>query len=626
MKKPLSEHLIDILSRLPDNPGVYQMKNDKNEVIYVGKAKSLKNRVKSYFLRTEDLSVAKRQMVEKIADIELITCDTEVEALILETNLIKHISPKYNILMKDDKDLAYIKITKSPVPELVKTRQRLNDGWEYFWPFPAWVEASVRDLRKIFRIRNCRIRFEGDERNIYITDKAGKTIPCMDYYIWICPWPCLLKEKNISDHSNNLQSARSFLSWNGGEVFGNLELQMRNKAKNLEFEDAQKIKDTISLLRSLYEKQSVRDLIQWNIDAFSIYEKYDNTYLWIMQIRSGQIVAVSRYSIKSHEDIDDAAAMLFVERYSLSENLPESLVMTDKIKDDSLVEFLSQKNITLEFPKIWSKKNVLDFLQKQLMDFAYRSESKSLEMKTFSRIHMKNILVQLGYPVPKKWPIVFECYDISHTDGHFTYASRVVIEDGKPNPSKYKKYKIKTLLDGEIDDFASHKEVMTRRIIEVIERNNMPQLIIIDGGKWQLSSAIHWIQKGIDLLQKGQDIDIHTIPICSIAKREEEIFLPRKKESIHLEPGTPELMVLQKARDESHKFSINANKSSRMKSMKKNILESIPWIWPTTRKNLLRMVHGVDDIKNIPLEEILKIITKKQLQALQDHWIYPCIY
>lgn len=634
------------------------MKNDKNEVIYVGKAKNLKNRVNSYFLRTDELSVAKKQMVAKISTIEWISCDTEVEALVLETNLIKHLSPKYNILMKDDKDLAYIKITKSPVPELIKTRQRLNDGAEYFWPFPAWVEASVRDLRKIFRIRNCRIRFDMVEWKVKITDKAGKTIPCMDYYIGICPGPCILEEKNISIHKDHLQLARSFLTWSKKGILEQLEVQMKQKAQRLEFEDAQKLRDTISSLRALSEKQSVRDIVTGDFDVFWKYEKYDKTYIGIMQIRWGQIIALMRYHLESNEDIGDAIARLFVDTYSTQQDLPEALLFDEHIQDESFLDFLSGKKISIEIPKIWPKKSVLDFLHKQLMEYAYRTESKMLEIKTFSRAHMKSILQQLGYLFPEKWPIIFECYDISHTDGHFTYASRVVIEDGKPNQKKYKKYKIKTLLDGEIDDFASHREVMKRRMMEVAELNNLPHLIIIDGGKGQLSSAMSGFQEGIVVTSsqaewiemkwnvamqvsensehgflhpksasifcldpKGATSGQWQVQICSIAKREEEIFLPNKKEPILFEKWTPELMVLQKARDESHRFSINANKSERMKSMKKNILEEIPWIWPITRKKLLKISGSIEGIKDISQEELRNICTIVQIEALRDHGI-----
>ncbi len=640
------------------------MKDESGGVMYVGKAKNLRNRVKSYFDRTAELSAAKKQMVAKIRDIELITCETEVEALVLETNLIKHISPKYNILMKDDKNLAYLKFTHSPVPELIKTRQRIRDGGLYFGPFVSGVEQSVRALRKIFKIRNCRIKFAHIWQKLTITDKAGKTIPCMDYYIWLCPAPCLLQSGNLETHEKNISRAQSFLSGDTAEVFAELTLEMQKKAKNLEFEEAQEIKETLEALKWLYEKQKVRDIIEWDVDICIMYEKYEKTYIGYTQIRANQIVWVFRYEVWAQAtDRDDIIVEFLMRQYVTNYewwitnyewwDLPDLLLLQNPIIDESFSSFLAEKKIKVEIPKIWPKKEIIDFTLTQVREYAYKKELASLENKTLTREHMKNVLTTLGYPIPAKWEIVFECYDISHTDGHFTYASRVCIVDGKPDTSRYKKYKIKTLQDGDIDDFASHREVMMRRTLEWLEQDNFPHLIIIDWGKGQLSSAISGVKEGIWINQhqslvpssrtkwsetecsvaiqapentehgllRASQWQIQSPPICSIAKREEEIFLPGEKNPILFEKGTPELMVLQKARDESHRFSITANKTARMKSMKKNILEEIPWIWPVTRKKLLKLAGSIDEIKNIKLEEIEKICTKVQIEALRDHGI-----
>ena len=637
------------------------MKDESGGVMYVGKAKNLHNRVRSYFDRTGNLTAAKKQMVAKVRDIELIICQTEVEALVLETNLIKHISPKYNILMKDDKNLAYLKFTNSPVPELIKTRQRIRDGSMYFGPFVSGVEQSVRALRKIFKIRNCRMKFgidfktqslsswgtkdlpkkeadssyrRNDKSEVIITDKAWKTIPCMDYYIWLCPAPCLLKDSHLTEHAASIDRAKNFLSGDTLTVFTELTAEMQDKAKNLEFEEAQYIKETLEVLRGLYERQSVRDIVEWDVDICLMYEKYDKVYIWYTQIRSSQIVWVFRYEVGIQAaDKDDVIVEFLMRQYVVNEqwtidneqsdDTPSLLLLQSTIDDEAFWEFLQAKKIKVEIPKIWPKKDIIDFTLTQIREYAYKKELASLENKTLTREHMKNVLSTLGYPIPDKGEIVFECYDISHTDGHFTYASRVCIVDGMPDTNRYKKYKIKTLQDGDIDDYASHREVMVRRTLEWLQESNFPHLIIIDGGKWQLSSALsgisewHWKYEK-EYWEKNQEI---LIPICSIAKREEEVFLPWEKVSVLFEKGTPELMVLQKARDESHRFSITANKTARAKGMKKNILEEIPGIWPVTRKKLLKLAGSVDEIKNIKLEEIEKICTKSQVESLRDHWI-----
>ncbi|MBS9784056.1 hypothetical protein KGV55_01775, partial [Candidatus Gracilibacteria bacterium] len=249
--------------------------------------------------------------------------------------------------------------------------------------------------------------------------------------------------------------------------------------------------------------------------------------------------------------------------------------------------------------------------------------------------HMQNILEVLGLEVSKKGPILFECYDISHTHGQFTYASRVVIKNGKPDTSAYKKYKIKTLEKREIDDFASHREVMYRRGLEAREQENLPHLIIIDGGKGQLSRALSGLRQGYNEAVKKEEnqksppvrgdlggiISRDNFPICSIAKREEEIFIPSQKNPILFEKGSPELMILQKARDESHRFSITANRSARTKSMKKNILEALPGIGPATRKKLLKKAGSIEEIGKLPENELLKIINKNQLKVLREHGV-----
>lgn len=601
------------------------MKDKDGKVIYVGKAKNLKNRVNSYFARANDLSVAKRQMVAKISDIETITCQTEIEALVLETNLIKHLTPKYNILMKDDKDLAYIKITKWPIPEVIKTRQKIPDGWEYFGPYTSAVESSVRDLKRIFRVRNCRVRFGlgGVNEGLTITDKAGRGIPCIDYYIGLCPWPCLLKNENILLHEKNVDLLRNFLKGDIHKTIERLEVEMREKSKEMKFEEAAKIRDTLISLRNLHEKQNVRDIVEGSYDVFIMYEKYGKTYIWFSEIRDSQVVGVYRYEIHIWVDeYEDILGHVLVERYS-SQYTPKILLLEREPRDESLIHFLTDHRVWVEVPKIGPKKKLLDFTLHQIREYAYKQEMLTLGNKTLTRENMISVLQHLGYPIPpKKEEIVFECYDISHTDGHFTYASRVVIVNGKPDTGRYKKYKIKTLQDGEIDDFASHQEVMKRRVVEAIEPNNLPHLIIIDGGKGQLSSAISGLEDWVNSITSlDSSLQTSNIPICSIAKREEEVFLPNKKDPVLFEKWTPELMVLQKARDEAHRFSINANKSARMKSMKKNILEEIPWIWPVTRKKLLKLAGSVDGIKDLYPEELSDICTVSQIGALRDHGI-----
>lgn len=485
--KKIPENITKILQNLPKTPGVYQMKNADEKVIYVGKAKNLNSRVHSYFREGQDLTLAKRNMVSQIADIETILCSTEVEALTLETNLIKHLTPKYNILMKDDKNLSYIKITKSPVAEVFRTRQKFNDGALYFGPYTqgSSVSASLKNLRRIFKIRDCKMKFAKMGNRIEITDKAGRGIPCMDYYIGICPGPCLLDEKKITEHEENIKNFSKFLRGNTAEVMEILKSKMMFFAKNLEFEKAAKLKEEMAAIETLTEKQIARDAVAGDHDIAVILEKYEQFFVGLTKIRDGKIIAVFRYSISSKTETISEIFSKFLARQYVGEleDLPSDILLETEIEDDILRAYFAEQKILLEYPKIGAKKDLLDFTKNQVREFAYKKELESLETKTLTRGHMENVLAKLGYQIPKKGPIFFECYDISHTHGQFTYASRVMIKNGKPETDLYKKYKIKSLEKGEIDDFASHQEIMMRRTIEGIEQNNFPNLIIIDGGK-----------------------------------------------------------------------------------------------------------------------------------------------
>lgn len=648
--KKIPEHIAHILQNLPKTPWVYQMKDKTGKIIYVGKAKNLRSRVSSYFREGQDLTVAKRNMVGQIVDIETILCQTEVEALVLETNLIKHFSPKYNILMKDDKNLSYLKITTGKIPELIKTRQKINDGAKYFGPFTQGMNLSenIKSLRRMFKIRACKMKFSDIGGKITITDKAGRGVPCMDYYIGICPAPCLLKRESINEHNQNISDLQEFLSGKTNKILENLREKMQFFAKNLEFEKAQKIKEEIAAIEMFSERQIARDMVDGDVDACVILEKYNQIFVGLTSVRDGKIIGVFRSSVDAKwATISEVFSQFLVRQYSDDfADIPKILIVEKNFDDEVLETFLQMKKIQIATPQIGTKKELLDFTKNQLREFAYKKELQSLENNTLTRRHMEQILERLNYQIPKKWPIFFECYDISHTHGQFTYASRVVIKNGKPDTDNYKKYKIKSLRDGEIDDFASHQEVMMRRTMEGLSQRNFPNLIIIDGGKWQLSSALEGIFLGIEkflsennpeklekfLSEKSENLAIQwqkiseilggEVGICSIAKREEEVFLPGQKNPILFEKWTPELMVIQKARDESHRFSITANRNARGKSMKKNVLEELPGIGPTTRKKLLKIAGSIDEIKNLDETEILKILNKKQLEALRDHGLF----
>ena len=433
MHMHISPHLRGILTHLPTSPGVYQMKDKRNEVIYVGKAKNLKSRVNSYFQRTEDLSGAKRQMVDQIVTLEITLTKNETEALVLETNLIKHLRPKYNILMKDDKNLAYIKVTHSPIPEVMKTRKKLKDRGIYFWPYVSGIENSLQYIRKLFHIRNCRVKFEKKDGEIRVTDKAWRTLPCMDYYIWLCPAPCTLEKEKMDIHRENIEQMKEFLRGKMQNVLKKVEEEMYACAKNLDFEGAEKRKVTLEWLRALGAKQSVRDKTPWNHDTIVLYEKNGRSFIGITLVREWQVVGNNRYELTSRidtsveEKVESMIAAHYIDETRESESIPDTLILEHPITDHGLEILLREKKIRIDTPLSGPRHELLTFTKNQLREYAYKSELATLEHKTLTKEHMRNILIALGYTPPKNGPIRFECYDISHTHWHFTTASRVVI-------------------------------------------------------------------------------------------------------------------------------------------------------------------------------------------------------
>jgi len=616
MKTPT--HISEILATLPSSPWVYIMKNKKWVIIYVGKSVSLHSRISSYWADEKRLNFAKRSMITQVQDIEVIETRNELEALVLETNLIKENQPKYNILMKDGKNLAYVHITNEMIPEVIKTRNKKDNGI-YFWPYTAGANVTeiLKVLKRIFSIRSCRVEFIEKDGKISIGNKTGRSIPCLDYSIGLCPAPCLLTEEKIKIYQDNIASLKQFLSGKSLAVIEELRARMLSKAKKLEFEEAQKLKLQIEQIEKLWTKQIARDSIPGDYDAIISIEKYHKNFIGLTEIRSGHIIGVSQIEVENHlEETPEEVLSVFLAKRYLTENIPASvkILLRKEPEDTVLSNAFSERKREMEFPQIGPKMEILQFAEYNLLSFAQREEIRSLAVKAPTRGTQVRILERLGYEAKRSWELVFECYDISHTHGQFTVASRSVLVNGKSEPSRYRKYKIKTLSPGQIDDFASIREVLYRRTLEGIEQNNFPDMIVIDGGKWQLSSALEAMNRACEWKE-----NIILPYLCSIAKREEEIFVPYQKDPILFEKGSMELMLFQKLRDESHRFAIGFNRSSRNKAMKKNILEELPGFGPVARKNILKLAGSIEKLNEVPRAEIEKILTKKQVETLEEH-------
>lgn len=611
------------LKNIPKLPWVYQYFNAKWKIIYIWKSLNLHSRVNSYFNWKSKLNFAKKKMVDEIDKIETIITNTAIESLLLETTLIKKHKPKYNILMKDDKNHNYIKITDEIFSKVIKTRIK-NKSWEYFGPYISsnYVNNVIKITKKIFGHRSCNIVFE-NENKIKVTN--GSKIPCIDYYIGRCSAPCLLKEENIKNYNESIKNIKNFLSWDFLKTIESLKIKMQQYAKNLEFEKASELKEDIASIESLNQNQIVRDIIGNDADIINFLEKYDKFYVSKIEVRWEKITWIYNFEIENKlQDLDESIAY-FIENNYLENDKKLTLILPKKINFDK--EILDELKLKIEIPKIWEKTEILWLAYKNAFEFATKNHLASLSVKWFTKKDMTDLLEILGYkPINKN--IIFECNDISHISGNHTVASRSVIENWKTNPQKYRKFKIKTLGVGEINDFDSMREIITRRLAEIKKTWIIPDLIIIDGWKWQLSSVIEIIENEIhgfsvrDTLseeEKKYFENIKSLQIVSLAKKEEELFLPFAKESIIIDKESNILRMIQKIRDEAHRFAITFNRDSRITSSKKNILEEIPGIWPKTRSKLLKHYGSIDNIQND--DELKKILKKPQIETLENHGI-----
>lgn len=581
------------------------MKNKEGATIYIGKSNNLKSRVKSYFVPNASLNFAKKKMVKIVEKIDYIETKTDIEALMLETNLIKKNQPKYNVLMKDGKNLSYIKITDDEIPCLVRTRIKTKQG-EYFWPYSQYFDtySYVRFIRKLFKLGN--------------HDKIEKFWPpCMDTYIGLCPGHCTGDSQKIALYKQRLGQARDFLMGKQDDVLANLEKKMKEAAQKREFESASEYKNLISQIESTGNKQIVRDVISGDATIIVTLEKYSHLFMSCVEVKNSMIIGVHEFKITNPlGETVDALTSQSVIQY-ISENHVKK-VYTD-INISTMVElqdFIKAENIHIKQPSRWEKVRVLEFAHTNLLNFAYQEEMSGLKNATLSKKTMIDLMKKLWFEtgeLEKKKEIVFECFDISHSHGEHTVASKSVLVNGKPEPKKYKKYRIKTLETGRIDDFASMDEILTRRTLWALRGEDMwPDLIIIDGGKGQLSHAEEAITRHSP----------HFIPpLISLAKRIEEVFLPHTPEPILLEKWSWELMILQKIRDEAHRFAINYNRSSREKSYTKTLLDEIPGIWPVARKRIFHSVSRVEELATWSFEKAENTFWKKTAEILQDHGI-----
>jgi len=585
------------IKTLPNSPGVYQYFDKDDVIIYVGKAKNLKKRVSSYFTKNHD-SGKTRVLVKKIVRLEHVVVDTETDALLLENNLIKKYKPRYNVLLKDDKSYPWICIKKERFPRIFSTRRVIKDGSEYYGPYTnvKTVYALLDLIKELYPLRTC--NYDLSEAKI----NADKYKVCLEYHLKNCKGPCegLQQEE---DYYENIKLIRNIIKGNFKESLATLNNLMMQFAQEMKFEEAQKIKEKLSALQNYQAKSTVVNPSINNVDVFSIISDETHGYANFFKIMNGAIVQSYTTEIKKKlEETDKELLELFI---------IETRARFSSLSREVYVPFevdLGEK-IKVTIPKLGDKKRIVELSIRNAK--YYRQEQfKQIKIVDPDR-HVKRIMAQMQKDLRLHVePRHIECFDNSNIQGTNPASACVVFKDGKPSKKDYRHYNIKTV-DGP-DDFASMEEVVYRRYKRLLaEDQPLPQLIVIDGGKGQLSSAL----KSLDVLGlRGK------IAIIGIAKRLEEIYYPGDSVPLYLDKKSESLKVIQYLRNEAHRFSLTFHRNKRSKSAIQSELEQIPNIGKQTITILLRKFKSTKRVKSATLQELKDAIGNARAQTIYNYY------
>lgn len=580
-----SENIREALAVLPDKPGVYLMHDKDGKVIYVGKAVVLKNRVRSYFRNLASHTPKVRAMVAKIADIETIVTSSEVEALILECNLIKKYRPRYNIMLKDDKSYPYLKVTlNEEFPRLYVTRRQMRDGAKYYGPYAdaGAMHATVKLLRSMFPLRTCR------------TMNAER--PCLNYHIKRCLAPCAgLVSKE--EYGNMIKSVCMVLDGRTAELERDLKRRMQEAADNYAFEEAARLRDQLQAVMRLNEQQKAVTGQDSDMDIIGFAKDMTGICVQIFFVRKGKLLGRDNFFLQDDGESEHEVITAFVKQYyNEASYIPREIalpVLPDAEEQAVIEQWLTEKaqrKAELVRPQRGVKKDLLQLANDnavKLLEERLRKGQLSLKNDVQAAEELQQAL---GLPNPLER---MDCFDISHTQGSETVASMVVFRNGSISKKDYRRYKIVSA-EGKPDDFKSMQEVVYRRYKDY---EDLPSLVVIDGGKGQLSSALEVIR----------GLGLHDLPVIGLAKREEEIFKEGQSESILLDRDSAALHLIQRIRDEAHRFAITYHRKLRGKRNLVSVLDHVEGIGSKRRQELWKAFKTLDEMKAASVEELAAV-------------------
>jgi excinuclease ABC subunit C len=585
-----SDLLSETIKNLPNNPGIYKYFNQDDEIIYIGKAKNLKNRVSSYFNKQQYENYKTKKLVENIFRIEFALVDTEMDALLLENLLIKQHKPKYNINLKDDKSYPFIKISKERFPKIYATRQHIKDGSDYFGPFASLkLMNTLLDLVKtLYPIRNCNLLLS--EQNI----KAQKYKICLEYQIGNCKGPCEGFQTEEA-YMQSITAIKNILKGNISEVINHLKAEMQSASADMRFEEAHIYKQKIEQLHEYQSKSTVVSQSVHNVDIFSIADEENFAFVNFLRVMNGMIIQTQTLELrkKLNETKEELLLEAIGEIWNRYGNTTKEIVLPFS------VELESTDKLIVTIPQAGDKKKLLDLSLKNV--FYFKKEKLLQYEKLNPEIRVDRLMEQMqkDLRLPKQ-PRRIDCFDNSNFQGSFPVSAMVCFIDGKAAKNEYRHYKVKTV-EGP-NDFDTMKEVILRRYSRVIEEGiPYPDLIIVDGGKGQLSSAIESLQL-LGLFGK--------IPIMGIAKRLEELYMPGDDIPLYIDKKSETLKVIQQLRDEAHRFGITHHRKLRDKNTLRTGLEDIENIGQVTAEKLLKHFKSVKKIKVATIEQLVGVIGK----------------
>ena len=621
----ISEHLQGILATLPAKPGCYLMKSAEGKIIYVGKAISLKNRVRSYFHADSGHDNKTRRLVREIVDLEWIVVGSELEALILEMNLIKRHRPKYNVRLKDDKRYPYIKVhLQDAFPKVTVTRQMFEDGARYFGPYTsAWALYQTLDvLRKVFPYLTC-------DREITGQDKRA----CLYFDIKLCIGPCIGAVDQAA-YRQMISDLMEFLSGHSEPIMDRVQVEMEKAAEELRFEKAASLRDQLKAMHSIVERQKVVFASDYkDSDVIAMARADGEACVQIFFVRGGKLIGREYFVLEGTEDVVDSEVLAeFIKQfYTEAASMPQQVLLPQEIEEARIIqEWMRSRRgggkVEIHVPREGQPHELVQMAAENAAETlsALRAQWQADSHKQ----EMALAELQSAFNLPEP-PNRMECYDVSHTQGVATVGAMVVFEQGVPAKRLYRKFNIDSTSIGNPDDFASMEEMLTRRFkrwaaLQPGEATALsapgakpdeafsilPDLIVVDGGKGQLGRVVN-VLENFGLTGR--------VPVVGLAKREEEIFFPHQPEPLLLPRHSQGLYLLQRIRDESHRFGITAHRKRRSKQGMASILDSIPGVGPVRRKALLRHFGSVDKIKDASLEALVEVLPRDVAESVRAH-------